>query len=916
MKDSSIRSFGQWVTQHQWDEVTAEQGTQNKTTAFYSSLQQAIAAHFPLKSVRIHVRDKPWISPSIKASIKSRQRAFNEQKREDWRKLRNKIQREIKTARNQFYNTKVRKLKRENPRAWFKELNVLTGSQRKEMTVRVEGADPDDHQGIADKINDTLTNITTSLPPRNLSELPAFLPARPPPMVQPWQLCQKLLEVKTTKAPGPDGISGRVLKEFAYELSTPIADILNTSLREGIVPREWKEAIVVPLPKTSPPNISHLRPVSLTSLIAKVCEGFVASWVLLDIEKNISTDQFGCLRGRSTTHCLVSLANHLYKTADKLGTCSTWVLTDYSKAFDLVDHTRAMKHLLEMGVRPELIPWLANFHSGRSQKTRYHGVLSQTKELSCGLAQGTKLGPIVFIAHTNSSTDSIQSPTWAFVDDLNLIESRLLSQTSQLQNDLNELSSWSDNNSMKLNPGKCKAIHICFSRTPPPPPPLSIHGHELEVVSVAKCLGVTFQADLGWGTHVMDITTKGSKRLYLLCRLRQFNLPVEDLVTVYTCFIRPVLEYAAPLWHPGLTNAQHKKIERIQRRATRIILGHNLSYNQACKALKLQSLYERREDLCIEFGKKLLKSTMYSHWIPHRRGEITKRVTRQTHKLDLIPTRTKRYANRPDGQQTSPIEVGGTTQAEMTGSDGPTDHSPPGVTPGDPTTHSYEDGDTFGMRLGPALKREARRAPPAPPTPRPERPPAEHMYEDGMSFGMRLGPAVNGDDLNAPPVPSTPRPGRQAGGAQQVLAGPNPLLNPQAILSQLRPNPMYNSNQAQPPAPENRTIWRQLRHRLSRPRLLICAAISSVALVTLLIVVPVLLTHLNSGPGNHDSSATITLGPNITGRAAWKSSAVLMRTGEVTPADVIKVSSCLRSLGLGLKPKLHPYNTEIRFFHS
>ncbi|CAH1257150.1 NLRC5 [Branchiostoma lanceolatum] len=137
-----------------------------------------------------------------------------------------------------------------------------------------------------------------------------------------------------------------------------------------------------------------------------------------------------------------------------------------------------------------------------------------------------------------------------------------------------------------------------------------IHGHELEVVSVAKCLGVTFQADLGWGTHVMDITTKGSKRLYLLCRLRQFNLPVEDLVTVYTCFIRPVLEYAAPLWHPGLTNAQHKKIERIQRRATRIILGHNLSYNQACKTLKLQSLYERREDLCIEFGKKLLKSTI------------------------------------------------------------------------------------------------------------------------------------------------------------------------------------------------------------------------------------------------------------------------------------------------------------------
>ncbi|CAH1269091.1 TRIM3 [Branchiostoma lanceolatum] len=242
----------------------------------------------------------------------------------------------------------------------------------------------------------------------------------------------------------------------------------------------------------------------------------------------------------------------------------------------------------------------------------------------------------------------------------------------------------------------------------------------------------------------------------------------------------------------------------------------------------------------------------------------------------------------PDGRETTPKGVGGATQAEMTGLDGPADHSPPAVSPGGPATHSYEDGDTFGMRLGPALKREARRAPPVPPTPRPERPPAEHVYEDGMSFGMRLGTAMNRDDLNAPPVPSTPRPGRQAGGVPHVPGGPNPLSNPQAILNQLRPNPMYNSNQAQPPAPENRTIWGQLRHRLSRPRLLICAAISSVALVTLLIVIPVLLTHLNSGPGNHDSSATTTAGPNITGRAAWKSSAVLMRTGKVTPADAIK----------------------------
>ncbi|KAI8496818.1 scavenger receptor [Branchiostoma belcheri] len=486
--------------------------------------------HRTVNNRTLKQQTRPMKDSSIRAfgltsAIKLRQSAFNNGKWEEWRKLRNKIQRGIKCAKSQFYKTRVQNLKKENPRAWFRELKVLTGGQRKEMTVRVEGIDPDNHHDIANKINKTFTGITTSLPLLELSQLPAFLPASPPPTVHPWQMYKKLQAVKTSKSPGPDGISGRLLKEFAYELSTPIADILNSSLREGCVPRdrEWKEAVVVPLPKSDPPDIDKLRPVSLTSLIAKVCESFVAAWVLHDIVGNISRVQFGCLRGRSITHCLVSLANQLYKTADVRGTCSTWVLTDYSKAFDLVEHTMAMKHLLDLGVRSGILPWIANFHSGRSQRTRYHGVLSESKQLTCGLAQGTKLGPIVFIAHTNSSTDNIQSPTWAFVDDLNLIESRLLSDQSRLQNDLNELSTWSDKNNMKLNPGKCKTVHVCFCRNPSPPTPLSINGHVLEVVKTAKCLGVTFQSDLRWDTHVAEVTKKGSQRLHLLCHLRQFN---------------------------------------------------------------------------------------------------------------------------------------------------------------------------------------------------------------------------------------------------------------------------------------------------------------------------------------------------------------------------------------------------------
>ncbi|KAI8518895.1 hypothetical protein Bbelb_021520 [Branchiostoma belcheri] len=73
----------------------------------------------------------------------------------------------------------------------------------------------------------------------------------------------------------------------------------------------------------------------------------------------------------------------------------------------------------------------------------------------------------------------------------------------------------------------------------------------------------------------------------------------------------------------GLTTTQRRKIERIQRRATKIILGHNLPYDLSCKTLNLQTLHDRRETLCHQFGKTLSKSETYNQWLPQQRGKKT-----------------------------------------------------------------------------------------------------------------------------------------------------------------------------------------------------------------------------------------------------------------------------------------------------
>jgi hypothetical protein len=261
--------------------------------------------------------------------------------------------------------------------------------------------------------------------PLYISALEAYLPAiAPPPSLYPWDVYAELSKVKANKASGPDGISPRLIREFAYELSTPLTDVLNCSYQEGVVPTQWKRAIVVPIPKTKPARADKLRPVSLTDCFSKISEGFMTKWVLEDIGEKIDPQQFGNIKGISTSHYLVNLLHTLHQGANKVNNIGTVVLTDFSKAFDMIDHTILIEKCIRLGVRGSIVPWLCDFVSNRVQCVRYNQTLSKFKVLNGALPQGTKLGPIGFqvIINDAAQTKDASIKCWKYVDDLTLAE--------------------------------------------------------------------------------------------------------------------------------------------------------------------------------------------------------------------------------------------------------------------------------------------------------------------------------------------------------------------------------------------------------------------------------------------------------------------------------------------------------------
>jgi hypothetical protein len=162
-------------------------------------------------------------------------------------------------------------------------------------------------------LNAFYASVNADIPPLDVATLPSFLPSNQPvPSIQPHEVCKKLLSINPSKAHGPDNIPCRVLKEFAHELATPITTIFNTSLNSGTVPGIWKDANITPILKVKSPEFEgDTRPISLTSCLAKTLEDFVISWMVDDVKGKIDPNQFGCLKGTSTTYCLLTHGTYL-----------------------------------------------------------------------------------------------------------------------------------------------------------------------------------------------------------------------------------------------------------------------------------------------------------------------------------------------------------------------------------------------------------------------------------------------------------------------------------------------------------------------------------------------------------------------------------------------------------------------------
>uniref|UniRef100_A0A8D2LR81 Reverse transcriptase domain-containing protein n=1 Tax=Varanus komodoensis TaxID=61221 RepID=A0A8D2LR81_VARKO len=276
--------------------------------------------------------------------------------------------------------------------------------------------------------------------------------------VTPLEVKGLLRALDITKAPGPDGLHPRVLRELAGVLSCPLASIFETSWRTGEVPEDWRVASVVPIfKKGSRRDMGNYRPVSHTSIVGKTMERLIIErdLVMLDREGRLTATQYGFHKNRSCQTNLVEFYDKVSRWLDRGDTVNE-VCLDFSKAFDKVPHDILVEKLRSSGIHQSTVRWIRAW-----QKVTISGESLGWRPVTSRVPQASVLGPILFNLFINDMEEGVNSLLIKFADDTKTgAVATTEEQVLQIQKDLDRLWKWAGDNRMAFNVDKCKVLHL------------------------------------------------------------------------------------------------------------------------------------------------------------------------------------------------------------------------------------------------------------------------------------------------------------------------------------------------------------------------------------------------------------------------------------------------------------------------
>ena len=216
-----------------------------------------------------------------------------------------------------------------------------------------------------------------------------------------------LKKIKRSKSTGLDDLPPGMLKDCRKYIISPLHHIINLSLQSKIVPSAWKQAKIVPIFKSGDmENAENYRPISVLPVLSKLLEKAVHDQLLTFLESNelLNNSQFGYREKHSTQLASTLFVDEIRQAAEK-GKMVGALFLDLSKAFDTISHDVILTKLCNYGVASAETQWFTDYLFNRNQKVQIGSQYSSSFSLTCGVPQGSILGPLLFLVFFNDFQD-------------------------------------------------------------------------------------------------------------------------------------------------------------------------------------------------------------------------------------------------------------------------------------------------------------------------------------------------------------------------------------------------------------------------------------------------------------------------------------------------------------------------------
>lgn len=232
-----------------------------------------------------------------------------------------------------------------------------------------------------------------------------------------------MMSFPMNKGIGIDDFPPIVIRKCIYTLSKPITMLFNKSLSSGILPTSLKTSHVIPIYKKGPKQyVENYRSIATLPSLLKLFERIMSNKIMSQFEPLMNQNQHGFVPGRSINTNLMELIT--FATESFAEKCQVDVLyTDFSKAFDKVNHALLLKKMKDLSIDDGIIKWIASYLDARIMRVKINGNLSNPYLMKTGVPAGSILGPILFLIYINDLPSVISNYCLVllFADDCKLI---------------------------------------------------------------------------------------------------------------------------------------------------------------------------------------------------------------------------------------------------------------------------------------------------------------------------------------------------------------------------------------------------------------------------------------------------------------------------------------------------------------